>query len=402
MTPMSYPVFGICVGAVLAFVAAIVIAEMIAKAGFPLPSGGKRIGRIDGLRGFMALSVMISHFVIWLEITRLGGSWAPPSAYLFAQLGAGAVTLFFMTTGLLFYPRILAGFQANSWPAVFIARAFRLIPLSSLTFVCVTAVVMVKTGRHLDADFPGAALQWITAAGMPPLLGYADPGRVNAYVLWSLKYEWQFYLVALPVCALLVDLLARRLPSWMLPAAIILVSSIGKKFVPGVNLWKFMPLFATGMLAYEAQNRPVIARWLQSRAATWCALLALVVATTQFKSPYDLAWPLFAIFFFAVACGNDLGGLLRTKAALVLGECSYGLYLMHGIALFLLFTRGGALTDLFATPFLPLLMPLVAIVLVALTSATYLLVERPGMNAGKILADRWRSFAGRKLSFAAK
>jgi peptidoglycan/LPS O-acetylase OafA/YrhL len=399
---MSYPIFGICVGAVLAFVVAIVVAEMIAKAGFPLPSGGKRIGRIDGLRGFMALSVMISHFVIWLQITRLGGSWAPPTVYLFSQLGVGAVVLFFMTTGLLFYPRILAGFRSNSWPAVFISRVFRLIPLSVFAFICVTAVVMVQTGGRLDADFPGAALQWITAAGMPPLLGYSDPGRVNAYVLWSLKYEWQFYLVALPVCALLIELFPRRLPSWTLPAAIILISSIGKKFVPGVNLWKFMPLFATGMLAFEAQNRPAITRWLQSRVATWGAILALLAAITLFKTPYDLAWPLFAIFFFAVAGGNDLGGLLRTKAALVLGECSYGLYLMHGIALFLLFTYGTALTNLFPTPALPFLLPILALVVVPLTAASHVLIERPGMNAGRYIANRWRNIAQRRLSFAAK
>jgi peptidoglycan/LPS O-acetylase OafA/YrhL len=95
-------------------------------------------------------------------------------------------------------------------------------------------------------------------------------------------------------------------------------------------------------------------------------------------------------------------GLLRTRAALVLGECCYGIYLTHGILLFLLFTHGGALTNLFATPFLPLLMPLVALVLVLLTAATYLLVERPGMKAGRALADRWRNFAGRKIAFAAK
>jgi peptidoglycan/LPS O-acetylase OafA/YrhL len=274
--------------------------------------------------------------------------------------------------------------------------------MSVAAFVFVTLVVMLQTGSGLDADFPGAALRWITAADMPPLLGYAESARVNAAVLWSLKYEWQFYLVALPLCALLMDLFRPRLPSWALPVAVILIGVIGRKLFPGVGLWKYIPLFGTGMLAFEAQCRPEIARRLQSRAATVSALLALLLAMALFKSPLDLAWPLLSLFFFAVACGNDMFGLLRTRAALVLGECSYGLYLTHGIVLFLLFTHGGGLTDFFATPLLPLLMPLVALALVLLTAATYLLVERPGMKAGRALSDRWRSFSGRKLSFATK
>jgi peptidoglycan/LPS O-acetylase OafA/YrhL len=141
---------------------------------------------------------------------------------------------------------------------------------------------------------------------------------------------------------------------------------------------------------------------MQSRAATWGAILALAVALTLFKTPLDLAWPFLAFFFLAVACGNDMGGLLRTRAAQVLGECSYGIYLMHGIVLFVLFTHGGALTALFPTPVLPLLLPLAALAIVLLTAATYLAVERPGMAAGRYLSDLWRALAGRKISLASK
>jgi peptidoglycan/LPS O-acetylase OafA/YrhL len=221
-------------------------------------------------------------------------------------------------------------------------------------------------------------------------------------VLWSLNYEWQFYLIALPVCALLMDFFRPRLPSWTLPVAVILVSAVCRKLFPGVGLWRFMPLFATGMLAFEAQSRAEIACWLQSRAATAGAALALFLGLALFQSPLDLAWPFLALFFVAVACGNDMGGLLGTRAALVLGECSYGIYLTHGILLFLLFTYGGGLTGLFATPYLPLLLPVIAVAVVLLTAATYLLVERPGMKAGRYVADQWRSLARRNMSLAPK
>jgi peptidoglycan/LPS O-acetylase OafA/YrhL len=347
------------------------------------------------LRGFLGLSVMAHHFVIWTQITRLGGDWTQPTIYFFQQLGSTAVALFFMTTGLLFYPRILTGFKGNDWPAVLIARIFRLIPMSAAAFALVTLVVMARAGRGLDADFPAAALQWIVAYDTPPLLGFAESARVNAGVLWSLYYEWQFYLFALPLCALAMDFFRPRLPSWALPVALILLGALCRKTIPGVGFWKYLPLFATGMLAYEAQRLPEIVRRLQSRAASWAALAALAVAMIAFKSPLDLAWPFLALFFFAVACGNDLGGLLRTRAALVLGECSYGIYLTHGIVLFVLFTFGAGLTGLFPTPLLPLLAPFAALAVVALTAATFVLVEMPGMRAGRALIGRWRAFSGR-------
>ncbi|HUO54859.1 MAG TPA: acyltransferase [Rhodoblastus sp.] len=399
---MSLPVFGICVGAVLAMLVAIAAGAVLARLGFPLPSREKRIGQIDGLRGFLALSVMVHHFVVWLQMNRVTGEWAQPKANFVQQLGGSGVALFFMTTGLLFYPRILAGFRGNSWVALYISRIFRLIPMSVAAFFFVTLVVMLQTGRGLDAAFPGAALRWITAAGMPPLLGYEDPGRINAYVLWSLTYEWLFYLAVLPACALLMEWLRTRWPSWTLPFIVILVGALMRRVQHDFGFWQYLPLFGTGMLAYEAQRRPALVAWLRSRTATLASLSALLAALVVFRSPLDLAWPLLALFFFSVAAGNDFGGLFASRAALVLGECSYGIYLTHGIVLFLLFTHGARLTDLFATPFLPALLPLVALIVVLLTATTYLVVERPGMAAGRLLSNLWRSFAARRVALAAK
>ena len=345
---------------------------------------------------------MVHHFAVWLQMTRVTGAWGPLPVNFLQQLGGTGVALFFMTTGLLFYPRILAGFRANSWPMVYIARFFRLIPMSVASFALITLVVMLHTGRGLDADFPRAALQWIFAAGQPDLLGYKETTRVNAFVLWSLTFEWLFYLAVLPLSALATDLIRHRLPSWTPPLALILVGELFRRLLHDFPFWQFLPLFATGMLAFEAQTRPALAARLRSPAMILPALAALLVSMIFFKTPLDLAWPFLAFFFFAVAAGNDIGGLLRTKAALVLGECSYGIYLTHGVALFLLFTYGGALTRLFPTPFLPLLLPLVAVVVVLFTATTYLLVERPGMKAGRHLSNLWRSFAARNPAPASR
>ncbi|WP_298424242.1 acyltransferase [Rhodoblastus sp.] len=394
---MSYPIPGLLAGLFLYFLGAILVADGVARLGFPLPAGEKRIGQIDGLRGFLCLAVMFHHFVVWMQIARLGGRWEQPTINFFQMIGSGAVALFFMATGLLFYPRIRAGFSANNWPSIFVSRVFRIIPLSIVAVSMVTGVIMFHTGRGLDEAYPEMAFRWITATGMPPLLGYEDSARVSAYVLWTLNMEWIFYLLALPACALLMELFhRRRWPSWTLPVVLILAGIVLKKAFHDVAFWKYLPMFATGMLSFELSVRPDIARWFQSRPVTFAALASLLFAVVVFKSPLDLAWPFLAFFFMAVACGNDLGGLLRSRAAVVLGECSYGMYLMHGMFLFLLFNHGQALTNPVSTPLLPLFLPLLALVLVPLVSTTYLLVERPGMKTGHYLARRLRKSAHRK------
>jgi peptidoglycan/LPS O-acetylase OafA/YrhL len=85
-----------------------------------------------------------------------------------------------------------------------------------------------------------------------------------------------------------------------------------------------------------------------------------------------------------------MGGLLRTRAALVLGECSYGIYLLHGVVLNLLFVDGRQVLGWLSTESLPFLLPLVALVVVPVTALTFLVFERPAINAGRALVRRWR------------
>ena len=384
-----YPVFTLILAGIFAYSAATLTGEILARSGFPLPPAARRIGCIDGLRGYLAISVIIHHFIIWTQVTRLGNGWKPPSIHLFNQLGVGAVALFFMTTGLVFYPRILSGFRSCSWVTTYIMRVFRIIPLIIVSVVLITLIIVARTGHSIDATFWLNALSWITAWGEVPLLGYEDSGRLNAYVLWSLWYEWLFYLFILPTCALAMDIVRHRLPSWAVPAGL---------FILGVSLQFFhraegkfwgmliyIPLFAIGMLAFEVSKRESVAQILRSPRVGIAAFAALLVGMTLFQTPYELAMPLFGLFFICVACGNDIF-ILNRGGAVVLGECSYGIYLIHGTILAILFTELGSVTELFATKYLAALMPIATICAVLLTAGTYLIIERPGMRLGARIA----------------
>ena len=385
----TYPVLAIMAGAVLTYIVATGIGTLLVRAGFPVAPGDRRIGCIDGLRGFLALSVLIHHFVIWMQVTRLGGTWSAPSVNLFNNLGAGGVALFFMTTGLVFYPRVLSGWRATSWPATYLTRAFRILPLILVSTAIVTALIAARTGRIPDGAFPIAALQWITSWGQPPLLGYTDSWRMDAGVLWSLWYEWLFYLLVLPVCALARDLSGKRLPSWLLPVTILLASLV-LRHIPRLDfgIMTYLPLFAIGMLAFECQRSQACRRLFRSRWLMAAAPVCLVTAMVAAPTPYGVGpMALYGVFFTSVVCGNDLAGILRTRGALLLGDCSYGIYLLHGIVLSLLFTDP-AIVGWLPTGYLPALLPIIAAAVTLITAGTYLMVEKPSIRTGRSIAKR--------------
>lgn len=59
--------------AVVAVVVTTYLASLFARARFPISPEDRRIGCVDGLRGYLALAVMVHHFFIWLQVTGGGG-----------------------------------------------------------------------------------------------------------------------------------------------------------------------------------------------------------------------------------------------------------------------------------------------------------------------------------------
>ena len=156
-------------GAVSATIATLV-ASGIGRSGFPLPLDDRRLGCVDGLRGYLAVSVLIHHFFIWIQATRLEGTWSPPSINGLNQLGAGSVGLFFMTTGLVFYPRVLRGFGGVSWPAVYTTRVFRIVPLIAASLSAITLLIVLRTGGIAYGRYPLDAAKWISTWGRTSII----------------------------------------------------------------------------------------------------------------------------------------------------------------------------------------------------------------------------------------
>jgi len=162
----------------------------------------KRFVRLDGLRGVLAMYVLLGHA---LPFTDLPGWVAAPFRH-----GEAGVDLFFALSGLVMASS-LERFGGAFWPFM-AARARRLLP--------VYFVVLGLATLLLAAGDPLAAMPWVGAAGkdiLEPALPADFFRQLVAHVLlvqgglpqgllpyayvtllgpaWSLSTEWQFYAV---------------------------------------------------------------------------------------------------------------------------------------------------------------------------------------------------------------
>lgn len=346
-----------------------------------IPDPSRRVGCLDGLRGYLALFVFMHHCFLWVYILQ-GHVWTPPPGNLYANLGDASVALFFMITAVLFYPKAVRRLSLNEWITHFISRIFRLTPLLWAAVAAVVLIVLVQNEWHWNSR-PSATLadiaQWLAFLGTPDLFGHVHTDRIIGRVTWSLFYEWIFY-ISLPVISLALSTIKSRVrPLYVVLALFLCVERLVYTH-QGVS--RFAVLFLAGMLAAEMIRLPKMAAWLRTPAAALIGLAALFsevfFCPTAFAA---LPTALLLIFFAPVAAGNSYFGLLALPGSIVLGEISYGIYLLHGILLYttlnLLVYRPGIY-----------LMPMLTPVLVAITVLTHRLIEAPCIELGRRLARR--------------
>ncbi|KQU18826.1 hypothetical protein ASG63_23645 [Methylobacterium sp. Leaf94] len=371
---------------VLALCAAISVAKLFVLIGFELPKRPRGASSLDGLRGFLALAVVFHHFVIWLNSYHLNIGWRPPAIHFFNQLGSTGVAIFFMITGYLFYPVILKGFFETAWLPLYLKRFFRIIPLVALSLIVVCLVIGYERSTTLSRNDLVPLSHWLAAWSQPPLMGYQDSGRVNAYVFWSLKYEWIFYFSILPVCALMMSFWSVRYPTWILPGALLLVSLSLSAFSFSGIAFRFFPLFFIGMIAHECSIRPSIADKLASSRVAFGSLLLLLTGMFLFPYAEGTALIFTGQFFIIVACGNNLFGALSTSSSRLLGEISFGIYLFHGIVFYIFMkNKNLSFNYLDLDPVFSLIPLIVLVVVIGILANMF--VEKVFIQWGRAVSD---------------
>lgn len=370
-------------------------------------NGVKRLDCLDGLRGALALYVLLTHMAPFAGLPR-ALSWL-------LSHGEAGVDLFFMLSGLVIVGS-LEHFDYRARPFL-IARAARIFPVFLPVFALAVAV------QPLEVDFarlpwidPHSTARLIWADGWPSswaphliahvtmLHGVFPNGTLpDVWVsflgaAWSLSTEWQFYALVATIGARLGrgERGLWRLAALLLGLAVLSVAWHAA-VTPG---WQFSRAFLPNKAAYFALG-VASAALLRDPAAVWrfvAVLLGVLALCLARDNPLKLLTPLAWVVCLAAQAAQGhpgrawpelraFGRLLCSPALRWLGAISYSLYLVNEPLQKLLGLTLAAVVGGDSLVFSALWLP--GAVLLPIGAAWWLhaRIEAPALRRGRALAD---------------
>lgn len=259
---------------------------------------------LDGLRGILATSVFFHHAFI-SYIYAQTGHWDLPSANDYAQLGPTAVTLFFFTSGFLFWRKALRNPKSlrlsillpnrfrRILPAYWLATALTLLLSAFLTHFHLQeppAQLALEVGRWIFAGFPGLEA---------PKINGLDQIATSSTVFWTLRLEWIFYLL-LPLM-----LWFRKLRNLILLFVVLFVVTRTTRYLPSLSpriatisatmrvfTLLLVSSFSIGMIAAYDFWHGSFARWLASRSAACLGIVLVALQLLYVPAVYNAKEPI--------------------------------------------------------------------------------------------------------------
>jgi peptidoglycan/LPS O-acetylase OafA/YrhL len=344
-----------------------------------------RYGSIDGLRGYLAISVFVHHFMLtWYW--KNTGHWYRPQELYFQNIGLIGVMLFFMITGFLFTSKLIKDKGKTNWLKLYKSRFFRIYPLYLFAIVLISMVVFFYSKEPIK-DYTlliNQYFKWLIFHG-ENIHTHTHTPLIIAGVDWSLKYEWLFYLF-LPILAIFL-----KFNRWFL----LIISLFAISFflndykIYTVTTIHFIYFIIGAITSFLYTKKEFFKDFINLPVVTVIILFllgkAIFVENIYYKNAYYFTPMVYvSIFFIAIALGNDLFGLLKHKASIFLGEISYSLYLLHGFIIYLAFTTF-EIIDLREISSIEhtLMLPILAIFVVIFSTFTYTYIEAPAIAYGK-------------------
>jgi peptidoglycan/LPS O-acetylase OafA/YrhL len=298
----------------------------------------KRLDSLDGVRGLLALYVLLSHVAPFAVLP----DWIQRAL----SHGGAAVNVFFILSGLVITQSLLhAGGHAAPF---FVARVARIFPVFLAVFAFAVIIEPLSCGfermpwigpqgeaRSIcvstwpQAWLPEIAAHLTMTHGLFPKLVLPDVWVSFLGSAWSLSTEWQFYLLAMLAAGR-----SRRLV-WILPGLAVAgvawrwsmpeAWQFSRAFVP--NKGHFFALGVASVAVVQGQHRAMV-RYMLVLLAT------LAICTTEGslgKLLPPLAWTVcLALEMKPSTIGlRGVGALLRGRTARYLGAISYCLYLVN-------------------------------------------------------------------------
>lgn len=365
------------------------------------PEVKHRESALDGLRGFLVAGIFAHHAAFWVS-RKGGGKWIVPEGML-SSLGPVCVVLFFMATAFLYYGKLLKSHgQKVDWLHIAVSRVLRLTPLCVLMAAAAFGVALSITGFNIVDDISELLktfLAWASVGlgGSPDINGLKSSWELNAGVMWTLKYEWLFY-VCLPFFAVLAA--ARTTIKALLISAVLIASLL--QVIPLTD-FRLLISFLGGIAAAYVSQSAALKQLCQRRMASLLVLLCLAnVLLSHRNASGVISLILLTVAFVVIACGNDIFGILSLRCIRSFGDIGYSAYLLHGLLLYLAFHAKTAV------PFDGSLHPLqhwstvvgLGMALVVICRLTFKYVEQPAMNAAPAVHAWMKKVSTRKTGFA--
>jgi peptidoglycan/LPS O-acetylase OafA/YrhL len=293
-----------------------------------------RIVELDGLRGCACLLVVIGHYFGEVE-----------HGLRFLRLEWLGVDLFFCLSGFLIGGILLDNRESASYFGTFyIRRGFRIFPIY---YVTVTLVLLALPHFAVGGNpFPSAVYYGYTQNFLMSWTGIETSGWLMP--TWTLCVEEQFYLL-LPVILYLTP--PRRLAGVLgLLIASASVFRLALVLLGANKLALFMlpptqwDLLFLGVLGAYAQRTPALwnrllandRRRLKSMVFTALVAMMLVIAGDNLLGlrGFDVVGRLavgavLTGLVMLIVSGSPEGARFRAPALCLLGQISYGLYLIH-------------------------------------------------------------------------
>lgn len=310
---------------------------------------------IEGLRGFAAIMVMVTHYTYFL--TPHPGLWG------FASTG---VDLFFVLSGYVFAPYFF-GKHLSLWPHL-IRRFFRLYPLYFCALLLYVAL-HVPTAAAWDHFWPhlffGQTLTSLAVANFYNSAFWSLPPEVEYYLFLPLLGWASLRLGSGRLGVVLVTLLAAALHLALVAGASPVDTGITARAVATVHLPGLLVEFMLGTLAYAMARSDFNRRFASLRLVLGLlALVCMAVVFYRYVAPVQglvrtvppwiggnigLGAALgYALVVSGVAgagqatpklVANSLASLLSQPLNggwqpifVLVGELSYGVYLFHNAA----------------------------------------------------------------------
>ncbi len=329
----------------------------------------ERLKCLDGLRGVLAVYVMLSHMAPFALF--------PPWLASALSHGGAAVDVFFILSGLVI-ARSLERFGYRARPFL-VARVARIFPVFLAMFAVAVAVQPLSAGFErmpwIGADSPAFSIWsqgwpsgWAAeiAAHLTMTHGlFPDAVLPDAWVsflgaAWSLSTEWQFYVLAL--------LLGRR--AWFVLLGLAVAGVVwgavtpeawhfSRAFLPNKAGYFVLGMMSAGLVGVPHPSSSGLTRGPPQPPAVPMAVLGSSPKMTFFwvmTAVLALGWwqggfgKLVPPLVWAVCLGAEfrdgwLSALLRSRPAQWLGGLSYSLYLANEPAQKLLGVGLSALTN---------------------------------------------------------